>query len=95
MLTIESPAVAKLDKQNNDDGSVTLRWEKPAGFNGTNTNAQYVVAYKGERYILSMDQTEYTIKSKQKNERFAVEVRIYLMGIICLSTSYICWPQVH
>ena len=95
MLTIESPAVAKLEKQNNDDGSVTLRWKKPVGFNATNINARYIVAYKGERYILSMEQTEYTIKSKQKDKSFTVEVRTYLMGIIYLSRSYICRGQVH
>ena len=95
MLTIESPAVAELKKQNNDDGSVTLRWKKPAGFNGTNANAQYVVAYNGERYTLNMNQTEYTIKSKQKDESFTVEVRNYLMGVIYLSRRYVNRAQVH
>ena len=77
LVTIESPAVEELKKQNNDDGSVTLIWKKPAGFNGI--NAQYVVAYNGERYTLNMSQTEYTITSKQKDESFIVEVRTYLM----------------
>ena len=77
MVIIESPAVEELKKENNDGGSVTLTWKKPAGFNGT--NARYVVAYNGERYILSMSQTAYTIQSKQKDESFTVEVRTYLM----------------
>lgn len=91
MLTIESPAVEELEKQNNDDGSVTLTWKKPAGFSGTSGDARYVVAYNGERYTLSMSQTEYTIKSKQKDESFLVEVRTCLMRnfYICTCMNYL------
>ena len=72
-LKIESPEVKELKKQNKDDGSVTLTWEVPDGF--VNENAQYVVEYNGERYFLSMNQTEYTFKSGLKDKSFTVKVR--------------------
>ena len=78
-LKIESPEVKELKKQNKDDGSVTLTWKVPDGF--VNKNARYIVEYNGERYFLSIDQTEYTIKSGLKDKRFSVKVRSFLKSI--------------
>lgn len=58
-----------------DDGSVTLKWEAPDGFH--DKNAHYVVEYDGQRYLLSMNQTEYTIKSGQEMKSFTVKVRFF------------------
>lgn len=74
-LKTESPEVKELKKQIKDDGSVTLTWKAPDGF--INENARYVVEYNGERYLLSMDQTKYTIKSGLKDKSFTVKVRIF------------------
>ena len=78
-LKIESPKVRELGKQNEDDGSVNLTWKIPDGF--VNKNARYVVEYNGERYFLSIDQTEYTIKSGLKDKSFPVKVRIFFKAI--------------
>ena len=76
-LEIESPPVTNLTKQINDDGSVTLTWIKPVGFNGK--NARYVVVYNDERHTLSMEETKYTIKSGLKDRSYIVEVKTYLI----------------
>ena len=74
-LKIESPAVKYLKKEIKDGGSVTLKWEVPDGFDVK--NATYVVEYEGQRYLLSMNQTEYTIKSGQEKKTFTVKVRVF------------------
>ena len=74
-LKIESPAVKCLKKENKDDGSVTLKWEVPDGFD--KKDATYIVEYDGQRYLLSMNQTEYTIKSGQEKKSFTVKVRVF------------------
>ena len=69
-----SPAVSGLRKKNNDDGSVTLKWDAPKGFN--TTGARYIVAYEGETYILPIAQTEFVISSGKETKSFSVKVRI-------------------
>ena len=71
---IVSPAVNYLKKKNNDDGSVTLKWEVPKGFN--KTGARYIVAYEGDIYTLPMTQTEFVVPSGKEKKTFSVEVRI-------------------
>ena len=71
---IVSPAVNGLKKTNNDDGSVTLTWEVPNGFNATET--RYVVAYEGETYTLPITQTVYVVPSGKEKITFNVKVRI-------------------
>ena len=68
-----SPAVNSLKKENNDDGSVTLKWEIPKGFKAS--DARYIVAYEGETYTLPMTQTEFVIPSGKYKKTFNVEVR--------------------
>ena len=74
MSLIVSPVVIGLEKKNNDDGSVTLNWEVPKGFN--TTGARYIVAYEGNTYTLPMSQTEFVIPSGKEKKTFNVEVRI-------------------
>ena len=74
MSFIVSPAINGLKKKNNDDGSVTLKWEVPKGFNAT--GARYIVAYEGDTYTLPMTQTEFEIPSGKEKKTFNVEVRI-------------------
>lgn len=74
MSFIVSPAVNGLKKKNNDDGSVTLKWEIPKGFIAT--GARYIVAYEGDTYTLPMTQTEFEIPSGKEKKTFNVEVRI-------------------
>ena len=69
-----SPAVNSLKKKNNDDGSVTLKWEVPKGFNAT--DARYIVAYEGDTYTLPMTQTEFVIPSGKEKKTFIVKVRL-------------------
>ena len=78
MSLIVSPAVIGLKKKNNDDGSVTLTWEVPNGFNAT--EARYVVAYEGETYTLPMTQTEFLIPSEKEKKTFNVKVRKEYFG---------------
>lgn len=73
-VLIVSPAVNGLKKTNNDDGSVTLTWEVPNGFNAT--EARYVVAYEGETYTLPITQTEFVVPSGKEKKTFNVKVRI-------------------
>lgn len=75
---IESPAVYDLKRYNNDDGSVTLKWELPAGFKAA--NSRYVIAYEGGTYILPITQTEFIIPSGKKEKSFTVEVRVEHFG---------------
>ena len=81
---IVSPAVSGLKKKNNDDGSVTLTWQVPEGFN--KTGARYIVAYEGDTFTLPMTQTEFVIPSGKEKKTFSVEVRIVLL---ILTESYI------
>ena len=81
---IVSPAVSGLKKKNNDDGSVTLTWQVPEGFN--KTGARYIVAYEGDTFTLPMTQTEFVIPSGKEKKTFSVEVRIILL---ILTESYI------
>ena len=74
MSLIVSPAINGLKKKNNDDGSVTLKWEVPKGFNAA--GARYIVAYEGDTYTLPMTQTEFEIPSGKEKKTFNVEVRI-------------------
>lgn len=71
---IVSPAVNGLKKKNNDDGSVTLKWQVPEGFKAT--EARYIVAYEGGTYALPMTQTEFVIPSGNEKKTFSVKVRI-------------------
>ena len=54
---------------------MTLKWEVPDGFD--KKDATYIVEYDGQRYLLSMNQTEYTIKSGQEKKSFTVKVRVF------------------
>ena len=78
-----SPAVNGLKKKNSDDGSVTLTWQVPEGFN--KTGARYIVAYEGDTYTLPMAQTEFVVPSGKEKKTFNVEVRIILL---ILTESY-------
>ena len=78
MSLIVSPAVNGLKKKNNDDGSVTLKWEVPNGFNAA--DARYVVAYEGDTYPLPMTQTKFVIPSRKEKKTFNVEVSIEHFG---------------
>ena len=78
MSLIVSPAVNGLKKKNNGDGSVTLTWEVPNGFNAT--EARYVVTYEGETYTLPMTRTEFLIPSGKEKKTFKVKVRIEYCG---------------
>ena len=75
---IESPAVYGLKRNNNDDGSVTLKWELPAGFKAA--NSRYVITYEGGTYILPMTQTKFVIPSEKEERTFNVEVRVEHFG---------------
>ena len=81
---IVSPAVSGLKKKNNDDGSVTLTWQVPEGFN--KTGARYLAAHEGDTFTLPMTQTEFVIPSGKEKKTFSVEVRIILL---ILTESYI------
>ena len=74
MSLIVSPAVNGLIKKNNDDGSVTLKWEAPKGFSAT--DARYVVAYEGDTYTLPITRTKFVIPSGKEKKTFNVEVSI-------------------
>ena len=82
MSLIVSPAVNGLKKKN-DDGSVTLTWQVPEGFN--KTGARYIVAYEGDTYTLPMAQTEFVVPSGKEKKTCNVEVRIILL---ILTESY-------
>ena len=48
-LVIGSPPANQLKGYSNDDGSMTLKWERPSVY-----KARFVVAYEGEIYSLPL-----------------------------------------
>ena len=63
-LFIEAPAPNHLKPCSNNDGSVTLKWERPS-----RNKARFVVAYEGEIYSLP-------IPSGKEGNTVNMEVRI-------------------
>ena len=63
-LVIVSPPPNHLKPYSNDDGSVTLKWERPS-----RNKARFVVAYEGEIYSLP-------IPSGKEGNTVNMEVRI-------------------